>query len=352
MKNDKDVFVILTPGFPANEKDDTCLPFLQHLITTINKEFTTISIIILSFHYPLKAQEYLWNNNKVIAFGGKNKRKFLKLILWIKVWRKLKHLNKRNNIKGMFSMWLGECALLGKRFGEKFNIMHKTWILGQDARPGNKYVMRMKPSAGELIAISDFIANELFANYLIRPAQIIPNGVDKTQFKIAQPERTIDVMGAGSLITLKQYHLFVNVIRELKNKYPKIESFIGGKGPEKESLQSLITNLQLEDNISLPGEVAHRTLLGLMQRSKIFLHPSCYEGFSMSCLEALYAGCHVISFCKPMQEDIEHWHVVTTKEKMVAKALELLARPDLEHKTLMPYSIEKSAKSIMKLYRD
>src|SRR6185312_4174287 len=277
--------------------------FLQHLIKALNKEFTSVSIIILSFQYPLKAREYLWNNNTVISFGGKNKGKFLRRILWIKVWQKLSGLNKNNNIKGLFSVWLGECALLGKRFGAKYNIVHKTWILGQDARPGNKYVMRMKPSAGELIAVSDFIANEFFTNYLIRPAQTIPNGLDKTQFKTPLPGRTIHVMGAGSLIILKQYHLFMNVIRELKNKYPQIESFIAGKGPEKEPLQSLITNLQMEDNISLPGEVAHETLLAFMQRSKIFLHPSSYEGFSMACQEALYAGCHVISFCKPMEED-------------------------------------------------
>jgi len=352
MKNEQDVFVILTPGFPANEKDDTCLPFLQHLIKAINKEFTNVSVIILSFQYPPKAQEYLWNNNKVISFGGKNKGKFLRRILWVKVWRKLKDLNKKNNIKGLFSLWLGECALLGKRFGEKYNIGHRAWVLGQDARPGNKYVPRMKPTPGELIAISDFIANELFANYLIRPTQIIPNGVDKTQFKTTPGERTIDVMGAGSLIILKQYHLFISVIKELKNKHPKVESFIGGKGPEKESLQSLINNLQLEDNISLPGEVAHGTLPGLMQRSRIFLHPSCYEGFSMSCLEALCAGCHVISFCKPMEEGIEHWHIVKTKEEMVAKALELLAQPGLEYKAVIPYSIDETAKSIMKLYSE
>jgi glycosyltransferase involved in cell wall biosynthesis len=264
----------------------------------------------------------------------------------------LKELNKKNNIKGLLSVWLGECAFLGKRFGEKYSIVHKTWILGQDAKPGNKYVMRMKPSAGELIAVSDFIANEFFANYFTRPMQTIHNGVGKTQFKAGSAERSIDVMGAGSLIILKQYHLFIKVIAELKNKYPKVESFIGGKGPEKESLQSLITNLQLEDHISLPGEIPHRNLLGLMQRSKIFLHPSCYEGFNMSCLEALYAGCHVISFCKPMQKDIEHWHVVKTKEGMVAKALELLAQPGLQYNAVMPYSIDESAKRIMKLYTD
>lgn len=352
MKNDKDAFVILTPGFPANERDDTCLPFLQHLIKAINKEFTTVSIIILSFQYPLKAQKYMWNNNMVIAFGGKNNGKLRRLILWVKVWRKLKELHKKNSIKGLFSIWLGECAFLGKRFGEKYDIVHKTWILGQDAKPGNKYVMRMKPAAGELIAVSDFIATRFFGNYLIRPAQIIPNGIDKTQFNSASTERTIDIMGAGSLIILKQYHLFISIIQELKKSYPAIESFISGKGPEKKSLQLLITNLQLEDNISLPGEVAHGTLLKLMQRSKIFLHPSSYEGFSMVCQEALYAGCHVISFCKPMEEDIEHWHVVKTKEEMVAKAHELLAQPVLEYKTVMPYSIDETAKSIMKLYVD
>jgi glycosyltransferase involved in cell wall biosynthesis len=288
----------------------------------------------------------------IISFGGKNKGKLLRRILWIQVWRKLREVNNRNNIKGLFSIWLGECALLGKRFGEKYNIVHKTWIVGQDARPGNKYVMRMKPAAGELIAVSDFIANEFFANYLIKPIQTIPNGVDTTQFHPAPAERTIDVMGAGSLIVLKQYHLFISIIRELKKDYPAIESFIAGNGPEKESLQSLITNLQLEDNISLPDEIAHGTLLGLMQRSKIFLHPSCYEGLSMSCLEALYAGCHVISFCKPMEEDIEHWHIVKTKEEMLAKVLELLAQPGLECKTVVPYSIDEAAKCIMKLYVD
>src|SRR5664279_520752 len=113
MKNDQDVFVILTPGFPANERDDTCLPFLQQFVKAINKEFTTVSIIIIAFQYPLKAQEYLWNNNKVISFGGKNKGKFRRRILWIKVWQKLKELHKKNNIKGLFSVWLGDCALLG-----------------------------------------------------------------------------------------------------------------------------------------------------------------------------------------------------------------------------------------------
>jgi glycosyltransferase involved in cell wall biosynthesis len=87
-----------------------------------------------------------------------------------------------------------------------------------------------------------------------------------------------------------------------------------------------------------------------MQQSKIFLHPSSYEGFSMVCLEALYAGCHVISFCKPINVDFDHWHIVKTKEEMVEKALEILTLCDLTHESVMPYSINNSAKSVVQLF--
>ncbi|MEO8416099.1 MAG: glycosyltransferase [Ginsengibacter sp.] len=349
MKSDTDVFVILTPGFPANEKDDTCLPFLQHLIKAINRDFTDVSIIILSFQYPFRRQEYTWNYNTVISFGGKNRGKLQRRIIWIKVWRKLERLRKKNNIKGLFSLWLGECALLGKRFGEKHHITHLVWLLGQDAKRGNKYIARMRPVARDLVAVSDFIANEFFTNYLIRPAGIITNGVDTTQFNQAPGARVIDVLGAGSLISLKQYHIFVGIIKELKKKYSEVQSFIAGQGPGKDALQSLITNLELDDNISLPGEIAHGNLLGLMQRSKIFLHPSSYEGFSMVCQEALYSGCQVISFCKPMDDDIEHWHVVSTREEMLEKAMQILESKNVDHKQVLPYRIEDTAASIMKL---
>jgi len=352
MKNNQQVFVILTPGFPSNESDSTCLPFLQHLVKAINKNYTSLKLIIIAFQYPFEAHEYLWNNNTVISFGGKNRGKLLRKILWMKVWERLNHIRKDNNIAGLFSLWLGECALLGKRFGERYNIPYKTWILGQDAKAANKYVATAKPFAKDLIAVSDFIANEFFKNYLIRPIHIIPNGINKTLFKTAAVERTIDVIGAGSLIPLKQYHVFVEVISSIKKKLANIQSVIAGAGSEKDSLQLLIINLEVANNILLKGEIHNIDLLALMQQSKIFLHTSSYEGFSMVCLEALYAGCHVISFCKPMNTDFKHWHVVKTKEEMSLKAIGILSQTDIEYDSVVPYSINDTANSIMKLFID
>ena len=79
-----------------------------------------------------------------------------------------------------------------------------------------------------------------------------------------------------------------------------VKAVLIGEGPERMKLQSLITALGLQSNISLTGELSHPEVLQWMQRTKIFLHPSSYEGFGVVCIEALHAGAHVISFVKPM----------------------------------------------------
>jgi glycosyltransferase involved in cell wall biosynthesis len=351
MKNNPPVLVILTPGFPKNENDFSCLPFVQSLIKAINKDFSFIKIIVLSFQYPFTTKEYLWKDNLIIPFSGKNKGKLLRRLLWIKVWRKLKHINNENKVIGLFSLWFGECALLGNRFGKKYSIPHYCWIAGQDAKANNKFVARINPDPKELVAVSDFIADEFFKNYLIRPLHIIPCGIEEELFQQVSYERAIDVLGAGSLISLKRYDCFVDCIDELRKTLPNMYAVIAGKGPEDFLLRKSIIEKKLQNNLQLPGEIEHTNLLQMMQQAKVFLHPSSYEGFSMACLEALYAGCHVISFTKPMHYDIDHWHIVDTREEMIEKTREILSQPYLEYKSRMPYSIDETAKSVMEFFR-
>ena len=350
MKKDPPVLVILTPGFPENEQDTECLPFAQSLILALNKDFSFLKIIIVSFQYPFTSVEYKWHGNKAISFGGKNKGKLLRRLLWIKVWKRLQQIRNNNNVIGLFSFWLGECALLGNRFGNKYGIPHRCWIAGQDAGPNNKYVYKINPVAKELVAISDFVANEFFKNYLMKPLHIIPNGIAPELFQHTSLERTVDVLGAGSLIPLKRYELFIDCIAEVKKKLPDIYTVIAGKGPEEFSLSKNIIERKLQNNIVFNGEMKHVSLLRLMQQSKVFLHPSSYEGFSMVCLEALYAGCQVISFCKPMNIDFKNWHIVNTEEEAVNKTYEILSQKDLEYEPVLLYSIDDTAKSVMELF--
>jgi len=195
-----------------------------------------------------------------------------------------------------------------------------------------------------------FLANQFYQNYHIKPVIVIPNGIDVGLFGKEDVERHIDVFAAGSLIPLKQYSVFVEVIKLITDKLPQARAMLCGKGPEEEMLRSQINISGIENNLQLGGEKKHLEVLHLMQQSKIFLHTSNYEGFSTVCLEALYAGAHVISFIRPMEKDIDRWHIVQTKEEMAAKALELLLNPGTEYVPSLPYSMDDIARSVMKLF--
>jgi len=350
MKPTDQTLVILTPGFPGTEADSTCLPAQQIFIKALNKNFRDLKIIIISVQFPFVTSEYEWYGNKVIPLNGRNKEKIFKLLLWMRAWKALKKIKKEKNIIGLFSFWCAECALIGKYFGQQHNIKYYSWILGQDARKGNPFIRWIRPGAESLVAMSGFLAEEFYKNYGIKPVHIIPNGIDGSAYPVHYPERDIDILGAGSLILLKQYDVFIQIIKELSYQIPAVKAVICGKGPEEDSLHSLIRELSLQNNMLLSGEKPHRELLQCMCRARVFLHTSTYEGFSTVCLEALYAGAHVTSFCNPMVGWIKNWHIVNNKEEMSALALKILQDPNTVYEPVLPYSMDDSAKKVMKLF--
>ncbi|MDP4211042.1 MAG: glycosyltransferase [Bacteroidota bacterium] len=350
MKAVAKTLVVLTPGFPANESDSTCLPAQQVLIQSLNRQFKKLKIILVSFQYPFVSTPFLWNGNQVIPLFGRNKGKLNRLLTWLKAWKTLKRINKENDVAGILSFWCTECALLGSRFGKKRHIPHFIWILGQDARKENKFVSWIKPASENLLAVSRFLAEEFFKNHGIRPAHIIPNGLDSSLFPPGNENRDIDLLGVGSLISLKQYDAFIRVVNKLRGTIPGITCFICGKGPEEERLRKMILDHDLQKNISLTGERDHAEVLQWMGRCKILLHPSRYEGFSTVCLEALYTGAHVISLCDPMMGKISHWHTVQNEKEMAAVAQKIITDRDIDYGRVLVYSMDDSAKKLMALF--
>ncbi len=343
--------IILSPGFPENEADTTCVTAQQVFVRALKEINPGLHIIILAFQYPYRSERYQWHGVDVVAFGGKNRGGFFRLYNWLRVWRTLRELKKQYQLIGLLSFWLGECAFIANLFAKRNHLKHFCWILGQDAKLGNKYFKWIKPGAGSLIALSDFIKGEFFKNYGLSPQYIIPPGINVDLFKPSpNGKRDIDILGAGSLIPLKQYDLFVSCINLLRKNSPNIRAVICGKGPELERLQTLIKDFKLEKNVELTGELSHTSVLALMQRTKIFVHTSAYEGFGVVCLEALYAGAQVVSMVQPMAVGIKNWHIIYRQIDMVHKLKELLLNPHTEHGPVLPYAINDSARSIIKLF--
>ena len=87
-----------------------------------------------------------------------------------------------------------------------------------------------------------------------------------------------------------------------------------------------------------------------MQRSKILLHPSSYEGFPTVYAEALYAGAHVVGFFSPMRHPFAHQHVVASKEDMLNVVVNILSRGNIDHAGVLTCSIEETCSRVLALY--
>ena len=350
MKKDRETLVILIPGFPKDEADSTCLPAQQTFVRVLKERYPTLHVIVLSFQYPYHTNPYSLFGAEIFPFSLKTQNRFQKLLTRQKIWKTLKGINEKNKVIGLLSFWCSECAWVGKRFANQHGLKHYCWIMGQDAKKENKYPGRIKPSPTELIALSDFLQDEFERNHGVRPGYVIPLGVDVTNNHTHYLDKSIDVVAVGSLIPLKQYDIFLEVLAELKKQNPSIKGVLIGQGPERDKLVELINKLDLESNITVTGELPHPEVLKYMRKSRLFLHTSSYEGFGMVCLEALAEGCNVISFHKSMKQDIDHWLIAENAGDMIREASELLSNPNSLASPKAVFNAGDTVRKIIKLF--
>lgn len=348
MKEKDKALVILTPGFPASDHDTSCLPMLQSLTRSLNDQFPGTQILVIAFHYPFRKDVYECAGAEVHSMNGRNRGHIFRLLLKSKVQKKLQILYREKSIIGMLSCWYGDCAESAQQFSSRIGLKHYCWLLGQDARPGNRIVARVGLQSKQLIALSDNMAKEFNKNYGINPANVIPPGLPLSTYQFPERERDIDISGVGSLIPLKRFELIIQIVSSIVQVYPNLRCVIIGKGPEKEKIMDLIVSHKLQSNVFLLGELPRDKVLEFMSRTRVLLHPSSYEGFSGVCMEALACGAHVVSFTKAMDYTIDHWHIVRNESEMKTKAIQVLA--GASHEPIRDFPIELTAWRLMEVF--
>ncbi len=346
----KPTLIIVTPGFPTNEQDTSCLPAFQQFVLSLKTQFPQNNLMVISFQYPFEKKEYTWNGISVIALGGKNRSKLFRVMIWLKAYQVLSRIKKQHSIMGIVSLWATECALVANTFAKKNKLKHLIWIIGQDAKVTNKYIALIKPEPGQLMAMSDFLKDEFFKNHHITPGFVVENGIKESVFpEFNINERPIDIFGAGSLIPLKNYSLFIELIAEVKLIFPDIQAAIAGGGEEKNKLQDLINKYDLSKTITLLGAKTHAETLDLMNAGKLFLHTSFYEGNSTVLMEALYSGCKVISTCPLSHQTTENLFIEREHTRLKEKILKLLSQNSSVQKRVVFNTMDRSAQRIVDL---
>lgn len=113
---------------------------------------------------------------------------------------------------------------------------------------------------------------------------------DKQQLqkKLNISESSKIILFVHRLSKRKGAHHLPEILNTLRNE--NIVLLIAGEGPERENIQLLITNYQLQDKVRFLGPIPHSQLLNYYLLSDMFLMPSDEEGFPHVLLEAMAAG--------------------------------------------------------------
>jgi len=313
--------LFLVPGFPKDENDFNCIPPLQEYLLKFKSSYPAVKVSILSFQYPYQRKDYMWNGIKVFPLNGKNYA-VKKPLVWSKGIRTAVRIHKSNPVNVIHSLWLGECAMIGNILSKNFNCEHICTLMGQDVKSNNRYIRLSKNENIKVIALSQNQSDQFLQLTNRKVDGIIHWGIDDQNFK--NIDRDIDLLAVGTLIPLKNYSLFIRLIDELTNTYPKLKCKLVGAGPELSYLMNLANEKGILENIEFTGLLSRSEIFKLMQRSKIFIHPSTFEGSGYVFAEALVNGMNIVSFNVGYAQQHPKWFIAKDEPefKIITKKLQ------------------------------
>ena len=340
--------LLITPGFPKNEDDENCIPPLQDYARILAGD-NERKVSVITLQYPAEKGCYDWFGIKVHSCGGNDTRFPKRLIIWNDAVRAFKTIYCNLSVDVIHSFWLSECTLIGNYLSSKFRIKHFTTFMGKEISAPNHYLRFLKLKKLKIICLSNRQADLLkrigYSELVIIPWGLIPDFIPT--FKVE--ERKFDVIGVGSLIDIKNFSSFINIIRIVKIFLPDIKCLIIGGGPLNNFLQSEIEESALDQNITLTGELKRHQVFEYMNKSKILLHTSSFESFGMVFIEALYYGLHIVSKPIGIAWESDTWSTCKSDHEMANEIIRILSFK-VNYNSSIPYTMHKTVKSYLNIF--
>lgn len=152
------------------------------------------------------------------------------------------------------------------------------------------------PNVKKIITVSTGIEKKLNNNYRLKNTKTIYNPINLSYIikksGTAKPLEFDYILAIGRLNRQKGFDILIKSFAksDLKNK---IKLVILGEGKERNNLEELITELELNNRVLLFGKVDNPFIY--MKYAKFFVLSSRYEGFVMVLLEALACDTPVVA---------------------------------------------------------
>ncbi|HWZ83054.1 MAG TPA: glycosyltransferase family 4 protein [Terriglobales bacterium] len=143
--------------------------------------------------------------------------------------------------------------------------------------------------------VSNYNREYILRNYpTVAPSKIVVQrlGVDPVppaSLDLPQPEprRRFCLLSVGRLHTVKNYAFLLRACATLRDGGMDFLCWIVGEGPERPALERQISELQLGDQVLLPGHVARSELSSYYRYSDLVVMTSLSEGVPVVLMEAM-----------------------------------------------------------------
>lgn len=316
---------IATPGFPANDLDDQCLPPLQVFWRALPDFLPGASIRVFSLHYPFAAGSRSWRGIPVTDIGGRNRPWPSRLLTLGQALLAMNALAKKQRPSVVHAFLMTDMALVTRGFARAWGVPWIGTIIGQDAQPENRYGRWLR-GAARLVAPSDRAAalyRQSFGGVL---PEVIPWGVGGVPNQLSGwNDRGIDLLGVGSLTPLKDFSAFVRIAGALSREGLVRRVVLVGDGPERPRIQAMIAQQGLTGVVECRGALSNAKVLELMADARVLLHPSRYEGFGMVFVEARSRGMSLVSKPVGAARPSPGWSLGESEEELLAACRAQLA---------------------------
>ena len=159
-----------------------------------------------------------------------------------------------------------------------------------------------------VVAVSDFVRESVIASGLPSElAEVIYVGVevhpgvsradrDTARRRFSIPPESLCIGNVAALVPEKGHVLLLRALSQLRSQFPNTILLIAGEGRERDNLQALVRQLQLEGMVKFAGFVPD--VERVYAATDLFVFPSHQEPLACAMLSAMAFGLPVVAFAR------------------------------------------------------
>jgi len=122
----------------------------------------------------------------------------------------------------------------------------------------------------------------------VNKIEILPNSIDTEVFRNNHSKKEYDIISLGRLSPEKELINLLKIVILIKKNKSNVQVAIAGSGPERERLETYITENGLEENVKLIGYIDDK--IDFYNKGCIFLLTSRTEGLPRTVIESMSCG--------------------------------------------------------------